>query len=90
MYLNRYICNGRVMPNIDSLAGIKINLYSGDHLPPHIHAVYNEYEVLLVIKTKTIYAGYLPAAQLRKAKAWLRVNEEDALNIFYSLNPELR
>ena len=54
MYLNRYICNVRAMPNIDSLAGIKINVYSGDHLPPHIHAVYNEYEVLLIIKTKAI------------------------------------
>ena len=78
------------MPNIDSVDGIKFNIYSGDHLPPHVHAVYGEFEVLLLIKTKAIYEGYLPANQLSKAKAWLRENEADALNIFYRLNPKLK
>ena len=49
------------MPNFDSFEGIKINIYNGDHLPPHIHALYGDDEVLLVIETTDIYAGYLPA-----------------------------
>ena len=52
------------MPNFDSFDGIKINIYNGDHLPPHIHALYGDDEVLLVIETIAIYAGYLPAKQL--------------------------
>lgn len=45
------------MPTIDSFNGIKINVYNGEHRPPHIHASYNEFEVLIVIETKDIYAG---------------------------------
>jgi len=48
------------MPNIDSIDGIRINIYFGEHLPPHIHAVYNEYEVLLAIESKETYEGFLP------------------------------
>lgn len=78
------------MPNIDSIEGIKINIYNGEHLPPHIHAVYNEFEVLLEIKTKDIYAGYLPARQLKKAITWLIKYEKDALNLYFELNPNLQ
>jgi len=45
------------MPKIDEFNGIKIYIYNGDHRPPHIHAIYNEFEVLLTIKTGEIYAG---------------------------------
>lgn len=48
------------MPTIDVINGIKINIYNGDHRPPHIHAIYNEYEILVVIDTSQIYAGNLP------------------------------
>jgi len=37
------------MPTINEFNGIKINIYSDDHRPPHIHAIYNEYEVLIEI-----------------------------------------
>ena len=37
------------MPTIDIFNGIKICVYNGDHRPPHIHAQYNEFEVLIQI-----------------------------------------
>ncbi|HTE23464.1 DUF4160 domain-containing protein [Flavitalea sp.] len=78
------------MPTIDFFEGIKINIYSIDHVPPHIHAVYSEFEALLVIKTREIYAGSLPVKQLRKAIEWLKENEDAALYTFYALNPGLK
>ena len=78
------------MPNLDSIDGIKINIYNGDHSPPHIHAMYNEFEILLEIETKNIYAGYLPARQLKKTIAWLIKYEKEALKIFFELNPNLK
>lgn len=78
------------MPNIDNVGGIKINIYNGDHKPPHIHAIYNEYEVLLVIETKEVYAGYLPSKQHKKAVEWLAGNADWALEVFYQLNPNLK
>jgi len=80
----------QLTPNIDSIDGIKINIYNGDHLPPRIHAIYNEFEALLEIETKQIYAGYLPAKQLKKTTTWLLQYEEQSLKIFYDLNPQLR
>ena len=38
------------MPTIDSFKGIKIHVYNGEHRPPHIHADYNEFEVLIRIE----------------------------------------
>jgi hypothetical protein len=61
------------MPTIDLIDGIKICIYCGEHRPPHFHALYNEYEVVLEIETCEIYAG----------------NSEWALEVFYELNPEL-
>jgi hypothetical protein len=78
------------MPTIETIEGIKINIYFGDHVPPHIHAVYNEHEVLLVIQTSVILAHSLPATQLRKAKSWLTENRVNALQIFNDCNPQLK
>lgn len=78
------------MPQIDAFNGIKISIYNGDHRPPHIHASYGEYEVLIVIETGQIYAGDLPTKQLKMAFDWLAINAEEALNTFYQLNPELQ
>ena len=78
------------MPTIDSFNGIKINVYNGEHRPPHIQASYNEFEVLIVIETKDICAGELPNKQLRSVFDWLSVNSDWALKVFYELNPNLK
>lgn len=77
------------MPNFDSFEGIKINIYNGDHLPPHIHVEYSDDEVLLIIETGEVYEGWLPVRQLRKAKQWLLDNKSDAAIAFKHLNPQL-
>lgn len=76
------------MPTIDSFEGL--NIYNGDHRPPHIHVIYGEFEVLLIIENSSIYAGMLPAKKLKKTIIWLRDNKEWALEMFYELNPTLR
>ena len=77
------------MPNFDNIDGIKINIYNGDHMPPHIHAEYGDDEVLLVINTGEIYAGWLPVKQLNKARLWLLNNNYNAAKAFKTLNPHL-
>ncbi|MBN8705661.1 MAG: DUF4160 domain-containing protein [Bacteroidetes bacterium] len=78
------------MPLIETFNGIKVHIYNGEHRPPHIHAVYNEFEVLVEIETNSIYAGDLPAKQLKLVFNWLSENSIWALTIFYQLNPELK
>ncbi len=65
-------------------------MYNGDHRPPHIHAKYNEFEILIVIETGQIYAGDMPGKQLKQAFDWLSGNEDWALEVFYELNPDLK
>jgi hypothetical protein len=78
------------MPRIDSFNGIKIYIYNGDHRPPHIHAIYAEYEVLIIIETGKIYAGDLPTKQLKIVLDWVYGNSDWLINLFYELNPELK
>lgn len=78
------------MPNYDTIDGIKIDVYSTEHVPPHVHAIYNEDEALIEIETLNLYAGALPPKQLKKAVNYIRKNQEDLLETFYQLNERLR
>jgi hypothetical protein len=78
------------MPTIDSFNGIKIHVYNGEHRPPHFHADYNEFEVLIEIERAVIYSGNLPNRQLKQVFDWLAGNADWALEVFYELNPELK
>lgn len=77
------------MPLIHEFKGIRVYIYSREHRPPHIHAVYGEYEVLLNIETGEIMAGYLPVKQKKLAVKWISENLDQAMRIFYELNRDL-
>lgn len=78
------------MPTIEKIDGLKIVINNGDHRPPHVHAIYNEFEALIIIETCLIYAGGLPTKQMKRALNWVAVNQDWALSLFYELNPELK
>ncbi len=77
------------MPLIDEFKGIKVYVYGREHRPPHVHMVYNEHEVLLIIETGEIYAGSLPIRKMKYALEWLLSNSDKVLIIFYELNVDL-
>lgn len=78
------------MPQIDSIEGLKISIYNGEHRPPHIHASYNEFEIVIVIESAQIYAGNLPSRQLKNVMDWLDSNADYALVVLYELNQQLK
>lgn len=47
------------MPGVSAFYGIVITLYYNDHLPPHFHALYRQYEALVRIDTLETLAGSL-------------------------------
>lgn len=63
------------MPVVHSIDSIKIKLYFFDHLPPHFHAEYNEYEVLIHLNTMEVLGGSLPPKEIKKVLNWARVNQ---------------
>ncbi|MGQ0484890.1 MAG: DUF4160 domain-containing protein [Hyphomicrobiales bacterium] len=62
------------MPTIAIVDGVKIAIYPKDHLPPHLHARYAEFEAQISIATGDVLEGKLPAAKMKAVKAWLEAH----------------
>jgi hypothetical protein len=75
------------MPRIGEALGILFYVYAEDHNPPHVHAIYGDAQVQLVIATGEVLEGALPGGKLRQARAWLRENRELATAAWNRLNP---
>ena len=73
------------MPTFFTIDGIKIDLYFDDHVPPHFHAIYAEYEELIEIKTLATYRGSLPIKQHKKVIKWAKKNQDVLMEIWESL-----
>ena len=58
------------MPTISAFYGILIQMFWGDHAPPHFHALYAEYEVLIDIHTLEIIRGTMPRRALALVLEW--------------------
>ena len=78
------------MPIISFFDGIKVLLFSNDHLPPHFHVYFAEYKAMIEIESLDIIRGNLPPKQYNKAVDWAKLNQENLLETFYQLNPSLR
>jgi len=72
------------MPRISTFYGIEIYMYYNDHLPPHFHAFYAEYEVIILICTSnqpsSVYAGDMPKAQLKLVLQWADLHCEELMD----------
>ncbi len=79
-------------PLINDIEGVKIHLFSRDHLPPHLHIFYSGDEAIVEIRTGKIIEGEIPSRKLRVVQDWLK--EEGVRKwveeVFYQLNPRLR
>lgn len=77
------------MSTIKIIDSIKIDIYSREHLPPHFHILFAEYEELIEIETLKTYVGYVPKTQRKKVTDWAMKNKNYLLEVFKQLNPRL-
>ena len=77
------------MPCLTKIQGVKICVYSNDHVPPHIHALFGEYEVLIAIREVEVIKGNMPNNKIRVALTYVSANQNDLLDAFYKLNPHI-
>lgn len=77
------------MPTIKIIDSIKVDIYSREHLPPHFHILFAEYEELIEIETLKTYVGYVPKKQRKKVTDWAMKNKNYLLEVFNQLNPRL-
>lgn len=79
-------------PLLDEKEGVRICIYSREHLPPHVHLYYGDDDAVLEIRTGKLLKGYLPAKNVRFVQDWLRIEENRVAveKFFFQLNPSLR
>jgi hypothetical protein len=67
------------MPEVSRFYGIVIKIFYDDHNPPHLHAEYGEYEVLINISTLATIGGGLPARALGMVTEWASLHQQELL-----------
>ena len=66
------------MPIISRFLGIIITMYYDDHAPPHFHAKYGEYEILVHIESGVI-DGKFPKRALKSVMEWTELYQEELM-----------
>jgi hypothetical protein len=67
------------MPEISLFYGIKITINWNDHVPPHFHAKYGEYECCVDILNTCLLTGFMPKKQLKQILLWAELHEEEIM-----------
>lgn len=67
------------MPTLSVFYGIIVKMYrelGGKHSLPHIHAEYQEYEVVLTFDGEVL-DGHFPNNKMKLLQAWVEIHKED-------------
>jgi len=67
------------MPTISRFYGILIQMYFGDHVPPHFHALYAEFEALIDIRTLELLRGELPGRAMALVVEWAGQHRDELM-----------
>jgi Domain of unknown function (DUF4160) len=67
------------MPEICRFLGIVIAMYHREHGVPHFHAVYDDFDVVIAIKTGEVLEGELPKRALKRVLAWRELHVDELL-----------
>jgi hypothetical protein len=65
------------MPEISRFLGVSIRMYRDEHLPPHFHAIYNEFEAQISIRNPALINGKLPPRVLGYVIEWAALHESE-------------
>jgi hypothetical protein len=66
------------MPEISRFLGIVIAIFYKDHVPPHFHAFYGDYEITVEILTGIIQ-GRFPKRALGLVMEWYEEHKQELL-----------
>lgn len=67
------------MPIISEFFGIKIYMYWDEHIPPHFHAEYGNYKILVSIQESVVIKGAMPSKQLKLILAWCELHQDELM-----------
>ena len=67
------------MPTISMFYGIVIKMFFDDHAPPHFHAEYAEFELIIAINPIKIIKGDAPKRVKSMVLEWAALHQEELL-----------
>jgi hypothetical protein len=65
------------MPTISQFYGIAIRMFYNDHAPPHFHAVYGEYELIVGVSPIAILIGSAPGRVRSMVLEWAALHQQE-------------
>jgi len=68
------------MPTISTFFGIFIRMYYDDHAPPHFHAYYGEYSVVIEIGSLMARDGRLPRRAMAMVIEWASEHRDELMD----------
>ena len=68
------------MPVISQFYGIIIRMFYNDHAPPHFHAVYGEYELIMGIAPIMILEGQAPNRVRSLVLEWAALHQQELVD----------
>ncbi|HRQ87697.1 MAG TPA: DUF4160 domain-containing protein [Bacteroidia bacterium] len=70
------------MPELSRFYGIVIQMYYGDHAPPHFHALYGGVSAVVDIETLAFIEGQLPARARGLVVEWATLHQAELRKAF--------
>jgi len=70
------------MPEISRFYGIIIQIYFGDHPPPHFHAMYGNSTAIIDIQNLSVLEGRIPPRALGLVIEWASIHQTELIEGF--------
>ena len=68
------------MPTISRFYGIEIQMFADDHAPPHFHAVYGDFELMVGISPIRILRGEAPSRVRSLVLEWAALHHQELID----------
>jgi hypothetical protein len=66
------------MPEISRFYGIIIRMFFNEHNPPHFHAEYGEYKIVVDLNDEVV-KGFMPKRALKLIFEWLELHKNELI-----------
>ncbi len=70
------------MPTIATIGVVKIQMFYGDHNPPHVHVYGGGHAALIRIEEREFLSGSLPPRIRKRVFAWIAGHESELMGMW--------
>jgi hypothetical protein len=76
------------MPTVIIIDGIRIEIFTDDHPPPHFHVKVGGMRAKFDIASGTLLKGSLDKRSMRKVRQWMTLNGDLLMQVWISSRPK--